>query len=249
MAAALDPTAPRMAVVTGASSGIGKATALQLAALGWQVTALGRREMAPPEIAGVESVRYGAGDLALEDPVQVLRRAAPDALEGVTALVHCAGHDLGGGKPFHAHALDEWTSSLRLNVEATMRLTHACLPAMLARGTGDVVIVGSITARRAAPGLAAYSTGKHAMRGFAQALRADYADSGLRITEIAPGIVRSGFAGSRLHGDAVQAQAFYEGFVQYLEPEDIARAICFALSQPAHVSVSEMVLLPTRERR
>lgn len=249
MAARLDHSTPRLAVVTGASSGIGKATTLQLAAQGWQVVALGRREAAPPEIAGLGAVRYGAGDLALEDPAQVLRRAAPDALEGVTALVHCAGHDLGGGKPFHDHAVDEWTSSLRLNVEATMRLTHACLPAMLARGAGDVVIVGSITARRATPGLAAYSTGKHALRGFAQALRADYTDSGLRITEIAPGVVRSGFAGHRLHGDTAQAEAFYEGFAQYLEPEDIARAICFALSQPAHVSVSEMVLLPTRERR
>lgn len=61
--------------------------------------------------------------------------------------------------------------------------------------------------------------------------------------------MRSGFAGHRLHGDTAQAQAFYEGFAQYLEPEDIARAICFALSQPVHVSIAEMVLLPTRERR
>jgi 3-hydroxy acid dehydrogenase/malonic semialdehyde reductase len=249
MAGDLDHAAPRMAVVTGASSGIGKGTALQLAAQGWQVAALGRREAAPPEFARLGAVRYGAGDLALEDPAQVLQRVAPDALDCVAALVHCAGHDLGGGKPFHAHAADEWASGLRLSVEAMMRLTHACLPAMLARGAGDVVIIGSITSRRAAPGLAAYSTGKHAQRGFAQALRADYADSGLRITEIAPGVVRSGFAGHRLHGDTAQAEAFYEGFAQYLEPEDVARAICFALSQPAHVSVAEMVLLPTRERR
>lgn len=238
----------RLAIVSGASSGIGMAITLQLATEGWQVLALGRRATAPDEIAELDGVRYGAGDLTLEDPAELVQRVAPDALQAVAAVVNCAGHDLGGARPFHEHDVKEWTQSLRLNVEATMRLTQACLPAMLARGGGDVVIIGSITARRATPGLAAYSTSKHALRGFAQALRADYAASGLRVTEIAPGVVRSGFAAQRLHGDAAGAAAFYEGFVQTLEPVDVANAVCFALSRPPHVCLAEMVIVPTRER-
>jgi NADP-dependent 3-hydroxy acid dehydrogenase YdfG len=249
MAADRQARARRLAVVSGASSGIGKATALQLAALGWDVVALGRRAEAPPDFAGLAGFRYGAGDLAEEDPGLVLQRTAPDASQRVEALVNCAGHDLGGGKAFHLHDAAEWRSSLRLNVEATMQLTQLCLPAMLARGSGDIVIIGSVTARRATRGLAAYSTGKHAIQGFAQALRADYADSGLRITEIAPGVVRTGFADRRLHGDTERAAAFYETFPQYLEPEDVANAVCYALAQPPHVSIAEIVLLPTREKR
>ncbi|VTU22714.1 Serine 3-dehydrogenase [Variovorax sp. SRS16] len=249
MQAASQRAPSRLAIVSGASSGIGKATALQLAAQGWRVLALGRRAAAPAEFAALDAIRYGSGDLAQEDAAQLLQRVAPDALDAVEALVHCAGHDLGGGKPFDQHAPGEWLAGLRLNVEAAMRLTQLCLPAMLAREAGDIVLIGSITARRPAAGLAAYSTGKHALRGFAQALRADYPDSGVRITEIAPGVVRTGFAGSRLHGDTAGADAFYQGFAQLLEPEDVARAVCYALAQPPHVSIAEMVLLPTRERR
>lgn len=119
--------------------------------------------------------------------------------------------------------------------------------AMLARGRGDIVIIGSITARRSSAGLVAYSTSKHATRGFAEALRADYRNSGLRVVEIACGAVRSGFAGRRWRGDEDRATKFYDGFAQCLEPDDVARAVCYALAQPPHVSVSEMVLLPTRE--
>ena len=239
----------RLVVVSGASSGIGKATAILLASQGWRVLALGRRADAPEEFTALKNVLYGAGDLEQEDAAQLIQRVAPDVLHEVTALVNCAGHDLGGGKPFHLHAPEDWLSSQRLNVEATMRLTQVCLPAMLARDAGDVVIIGSITSRRTAAGLASYSTSKHALRGFAQALRADYSDSGIRITEIAPGVVRTGFPGRRLNGDASKIKTFYEKFLQYLEPIDVANAVAYALSQPPHVSVSEMVLLPARERR
>lgn len=237
----------RLAIVSGSSSGIGKATALALLARGWRVLALGRRAEVPAEFEPHTALRYFAADLAQEDAGELLRRAAPESLRQAKALIHCAGHDLGGGRPFHEHALEDWTSGLRLNIEAAMRLTHACLPALLAGG-GDVVLIGSITARRASPGLAAYSTAKHALRGFAQALRADYAQAGLRVTEIAPGVVRSGFASGRLKGDAAGAEDFYAAFPQCLAPDDVAAAVCFALEQPAHVSVAEIVLLPTRER-
>lgn len=241
--------ARRIAVVSGASSGIGKAAALQLVADGWEVVALGRREIAPREFTGIPTLRYGAADLILEDPAAALRRVAPDALLDVEALVNCAGHDVGGGVPFAVHVPDDWRSVFRLNVETTLRLTQACLPAMLARGRGDVIVIGSITARIASPGLAAYSASKHAIRGFAQSLRADYGDTGLRVTEIAAGVVRTGFAASRLKGDEGCAATFYEGFAQCLVPEDVARAVSYALSQPPHVCVAEMLLMPTRERR
>jgi 3-hydroxy acid dehydrogenase/malonic semialdehyde reductase len=253
MAAAFLPATPasaaRLAVVSGASSGIGLAVTQQLSMSGWQVVALGRRAQPPEALAGLAGVRYGAGDLAHEDPLDVLTRTAPDAVQQVHALVSCAGNDLGGGHAFHEHAHDDWRRSLHLNLDATMRLAQACLPTLITREPGDLVLIGSITARRTAARLAAYTAAKHAIRGFAQALRADYADSGLRVTEIAPGVVRSGFASGRQGGDAGSAASFYDRFPQCLEPEDVARAVLWALAQPPHVSVAELVLLPTRERR
>ncbi|MDB5999887.1 MAG: short-chain dehydrogenase [Rhizobacter sp.] len=240
-------TSRGLAVVSGASSGIGKATALLLVAQGWEVVALGRRAEAPPEFVDLPTLRYGAADLTQEDPLAVLQRVAPHALNDVQVLVNSAGHDLGGGLPFDRHEPADWLSMLRLNVEATMRLTQVCLPAMLARRSGDIVVIGSITARQATPGLTAYSTSKHAMRGFVSGLRADYRDVGLRITEIAPGVVKTGFASTRLHGDAAKASEFYDGFAECLLPEDVARAVSFVLSQPPHLSVSEIVLTPARQ--
>lgn len=242
------PLAGKSAIVSGASSGVGKALALRLVAAGCGVVALGRRSAAPPEYTGLAAVRYMAIDLGAPDVAATLRSAIPEALAAVDILVNCAGHDHGGGKLFGSHAVESWQDTLRVNLHATMGLTSACLPAMVARDRGDIVLIGSITSRRAARGLAAYAASKHAVHGFAEALRVDYRDTGLRVIEIIPGVIRTGFAGGRFGGDDARAAEFYRNFTECLDADDVARAALYALGQPAHVSVTEMVVMPTRER-
>lgn len=239
--------AGKLAIVSGASSGVGKTVALALLGEGCRVVGIGRRAEAPPEFAAFAGMRYLAIDLAQQDVVATLRREAPDALEAVSVLVNCAGHDQGGGAAFHEHCDEDWPHILRVNAEATMQLTHACLPAMVARDAGDIVMIGSITALRPARRLAAYTASKHAVHGFAEALRLDYCDTGLRIVELMPGVIRTTFAGRRWQGDERRAAEFYSNFAGCLEADDVARAVMYALHQPAHVSIAEMVLLPTRE--
>ena len=240
--------AGKLAIISGASSGIGKAVALALLGDGCKVVGIGRRAEAPPEFAAYANARYLAIDLARQDVVATLRRETPDALEAASVLVNCAGYDQGGGAAFHEHRDEDWPDILRVNVDATMQLTHACLPAMLARDAGDIVMIGSVSALRPARRLAAYTASKHAVHGFAEALRLEYCDSGLRIVELLPGVVRTGFASRRWQGDESRASEFYGKFPECLEADDVARAVMYALHQPAHVSIAAMVLLPTRER-
>ncbi len=116
---------------------------------------------------------------------------------------------------------------------------------MLARGRGHVVNLGSIAGLHAYPGSAAYAASKFAVRGLSEGLRADYAGSGIRVTEILPGTVRTEFAAARWPDDPAKAEGFYDSFETVLEAGDVARCIVFALEQPAHVVVSQLVVVPT----
>lgn len=162
----------------------------------------------------------------------------------IDVLVNVAGHDAGGGMAFDRPRA-EWDDLLAVNLSAAMRLTRAVLPGFLARDRGHVVAIGSIVTRVPAAGLAAYAATKHGLHGFIEGLRVDYAATGLRFTEITPGVVRSGFAFRRLD-DAAGADAFYERFAGTLRPEDVARAVLYAVQQPPACCVDEIVLMPTR---
>lgn len=241
--------AGKTAIVSGASSGVGKAVALALGEAGCNVVALGRRAEAPPEFSAYAALRYLPIDLAAADPAGELRSMVPNEIRKVDVLVNCAAHDYGGGVAFGDHAREHWQNAIDVNLQGAMCLTGACLPAMIARDRGDIVFIGSITSRRTARNLAAYTATKHALHGFAEAVRVDYSDAGLRVVEIIPSAIRTGFASHRWGGDEARAAAFYDQLPACLAADDIARAVLYALQQPAHVSVAEIVLLPTREQR
>ncbi|WP_137389905.1 SDR family oxidoreductase [Rhodoligotrophos defluvii] len=237
----------RTAIVTGATSGIGHATAVGLLEAGAHVMAVGRRVDRLDELAARfgDRLQICAADLSRDGEAARVLNALPEGWAADT-LIHAAGHDAGGNVPFHASDLADLQDKLAVNLTVAAALIHALLPAWVARDRGDLVVVGSIAAREAAAGLVPYGLTKHGLHGLMAGLRVDYAATGLRFVEIIPGVVRSGFATRRWGGDETRADAFYERFTAWLTPEDVAGAILWALAQPDHVSSDEIVLRPTR---
>ncbi|MFQ6017880.1 MAG: SDR family oxidoreductase [Kiloniellaceae bacterium] len=238
-----------VALIVGASSGIGAATAEALAENGVRVICASRNRRALDEIAARLG---GAGhayplDATDAEAARRLVERLPEDLREIDILVGCAGHDIGGRRRFDLGAVEDWADIVETNLTGMIRLCHAVIPGMLGRGRGHVVTLGSVAGLRTYRGGTIYNATKFAVRAFTEALRADYADTDLRVTEILPGITRTAFAQSRHRGDKATAARFYDGFPQTLAAGDIARAILFALSQPAHVNVAQIVVVPTRE--
>ncbi|GGH27915.1 NAD(P)-dependent oxidoreductase [Alsobacter metallidurans] len=240
----------KTALVTGATSGIGEALSRRLAGRGAHVILLAPDPARVARLADELGASATALPLDLRDhaAVDAVASRIPPAVRAIDVLVNCAGHDMGGDVRFHELDPSALDGIMAVNVLGLMRLTRAILPAMVERGRGDIVNVGSITSRQRSRHLAAYASSKHAVHGFSQSLRADYADTDLRIIEILPGAVKTNFASRRLGGDDARAAAFYERFPVTLSPDDVASAILYALEQPLNVTVSELVVVPTRER-
>jgi NADP-dependent 3-hydroxy acid dehydrogenase YdfG len=175
--------------------------------------------------------------------VSKLPQALPGEFRDVAMLVNNAGHDVGGRRLFEEGSAEQWCDIIETNVQGTIRLTHALIDGMLARGSGHIVNMGSIAGLKPYASGTAYVSSKFAVHGFSETLRLDYAGRGIRVTEIMPGLVRSGFAEQRL-GDEREAKAFYDSFEQCLQPQDIAQTVLYALQQPKHVEIAQLVVLP-----
>ena len=169
--------------------------------------------------------------------------ARPRDIRDVESVINNVGHDIGGRVLCEQGSADQWCDIIETNVQGTIRLTRALIEGMLARGSGHIVNMGSIVGIKPYATMAAYVSSKYAVHGFSETLRLDYAGRGIRVTEIMPGLVRTGFAQQRL-GDAKQAQEFYDDAEQCLLPEDVARTVLYALQQPKHVEIAQLVILP-----
>jgi len=222
----------KTAIVTGASSGIGAATAQAL-----------RREGARVAVGARRADRL-EGDLALE--LDVTDRASCEAfvdravseLGGLDVLVNAAGLAL-GRDPFDRSTDEDEQVVLHTNVDGLIRMTRLCLPHL--RDGGHIVNMGSIAGRQAYENAALYVTSKFAVRGFTYALREDLLGRPIRITTVDPGLVETDFSLVRFRGDADKARAVYSG-VEAMTPDDVAECIVFALTRPPHVNVDELVV-------
>ncbi|MBL8860669.1 MAG: SDR family NAD(P)-dependent oxidoreductase [Planctomycetes bacterium] len=233
------PLQGRRAIVTGASSGIGAATARALAAAGAEVVLCGR-DRARLEAVAAECPRGRALLVDVRD-AQAVRRALEPV--GADLVVNNAGLAL-GAEQLPAGDPAEWAVVVDTNLKGVLHVLSATLPGMKAAGRGDHVLVGSVAGRQVYPGGNVYCATKHAVRALYEAQRLDLAGSGVRVATVDPGMVATGFSGVRFRGDAARAAAVYAGMTP-LSPADVAEAILWIVTRPPHVNVGELVLWPT----
>ncbi len=238
-----------VALVTGASAGIGAAIAEALVARGCRVIGAARRKAALAALADRLGPAFHPRPLDVTDAAATARLIddLPPELRAIDILVNNAGHDVGGRKRFDLGDAEAWAAIVETNLTGMIRVARAVAPGMVARGRGHIVNLGSIAGIRAYPGGSIYAATKFAVRGFSEGLRMDYAGSGIRVTEIAPGTVRTEFAYRRWPDDPARARAFYDDYADLLSPEDVARCVIFALDQPPHVSVATIVVTPSSQ--
>ena len=228
------------AVVTGASSGIGAASARALAADGFHVVCAARRKDRIEALAQEINGRAVVCDVT--DAASVAELAA--AVDSVDVLLNNAGGAFDQATVEEAD-VEDWAQMFDLNVLGVLRVTQALLPALRADGGGLIVNLGSTAGRIAYEGGGGYTAAKHGLKVLTQTMRLEHVAEPLRITEIAPGMVRTEeFTLKRFQGDRERYDAVYAGVQQPLVAEDIAEAVRWVASLPAHVNVDELVVRP-----
>ncbi|MFI1192949.1 SDR family oxidoreductase [Micromonospora sp. NPDC020750] len=238
-----------VAIVTGASSGIGAATARRLATEGFHVLAAARRTDRLAElVAGIEAAGGAATavecDVTSQESVDGLAEAAAAAPGPVTLLVNNAG-GARGLDPVESGSVDDWQWMYDVNVLGTLRVTQALLPALEASGAGTVVVVSSTAGFIVYEGGGGYSAAKHAQTAIAGTLRLELCGRPVRIIEIDPGMVRTDeFGLVRFGGDAGRAAAAYAGVAEPLVAEDVADCIAWCATRPQHVNIDRLVVRP-----
>lgn len=228
------------AVVTGASSGIGAATARRLAAEGFAVVAAARRRDRLDALCAETGARAVTLDVTSADSVAAL---AAEVTE-VTVLVNNAGMALGMEEVAEADP-DDWRAMYEVNVIGSLRVTQALLPALVASGRGHVVVMGSTAGRLVYEGGGGYTAAKHAEAALAGTLRLELNGQPVRVTEIAPGMVATEeFSLKRFGGDAARAAKIYEGVDAPLTADDVADCVAWCVTRPEHVNVDLLVVKP-----
>ncbi|MGW9351676.1 NADP-dependent 3-hydroxy acid dehydrogenase YdfG [Nocardiopsis flavescens] len=233
------------AVVTGASSGIGAATARGLAARGYDVVLVARRA---DRVERLAAELVGAGHRARARALDVTDRAAVDAfaaeLDSCDVLVNNAGGAVGTETVAEADPAD-WRAMYEVNVLGVLHLTQALLPLLVAGGAGTVLVVGSVAGHVVYEGGGGYAAAKHGAHALAATLRLELCGQPVRVLEIAPGMVKTDeFSLNRMRGDADAAEAVYAGVPDPLTAEDVADAVVWAVTRPQHVNIDLMVLRP-----
>lgn len=238
------------AFITGATAGIGAATARALAAAGYDLTLTGRRQERLDALAkevGTDgrTVDTLAFDVRDADALARLQQERGELFRGVDVLVNNAGLAR-GVEPVQEADPADWDEMIDTNIRGLLRVTRTILPDMVERGTGTVVNLGSTAGRWVYPGGTVYCATKHAVRAISEGIRMDVHGSGVRVTNIEPGLVETEFSQVRFKGDEARASKVYQGF-DALTAEDIADTVAWCVSRPPHVDVQELVIFPTAQ--
>lgn len=238
-----------VAIVTGASSGIGAATARRLATEGFHVLAAARRGDRLTDL--VEEIEKSGGtataavcDVTSDESVAALADTAAGLPGPVTLLVNNAGGAI-GLDPVESASVADWQWMYDVNVLGTLRVTRAVLPALEASGAGTVIVVSSTAGLDVYEGGGGYTAAKHAQTALTRTLRLELVGRPIRVIEIDPGMVRTDeFALHRFGGDAARAEAVYAGVAEPLVADDIADCIAWCATRPQHVNVDRLVVRP-----
>jgi NADP-dependent 3-hydroxy acid dehydrogenase YdfG len=237
--------------ITGATAGIGRAAAYKFAEHGWDVILNGRRT---DRLAAIEEeIKSVYGTRAFGLPFDVRDRAAverafkslPHDWKSIDVLVNNAGL-ASGLSLIQAGEIDDWEKMIDTNVKGLLYVSHAVLPLMIANRKGHVINLGSIAGKEAYKKGNVYCSTKFAVDALSKAMRIDLLEQGIRVTAIHPGAAETEFSLVRFKGDAARAKKTYEGF-DPLTAADVAEAIYFAASRPAHVCIGEIVMTPTAQ--
>ena len=228
-----------VALVTGASSGIGAAAVRSLAAEGFEVVAAARRVERCEELAREVGGRALRLDVADPDSVAELAEALPE----LSVLVNSAGGAL-GLEPVAEGDEENWRRMYETNVLGVMRVTKALLPALERSGNGYVVVIGSVAGVEVYPGGGGYTAAKHAANAVTRTLRLELLGKPVRVSEVAPGMVNTDFSLVRFEGDRARADKVYEG-TDPLTAEDVADAIAYVVTRPPHVDIDYLSIKPT----
>lgn len=236
----------KQALITGATSGIGRAAALRLAALGYDVTATGRRAERLEELRGqIEAAGGQCRVLCFDVRSEAEVKRFLEPLQRVDVLVNNAGLAAGLEHIDRGDTAD-WDAMIDTNVKGLLYVTRTVAPKMVARGSGHIINIGSIAGTEPYENGAVYCASKHAVHAISQSMRADLLSSGVKVAELRPGMVETEFSLVRFHGDKERAEKVYDG-VTPLSGEDIAEAIAWVVQLPAHMNVNDMVLMPAQQ--
>ena len=239
----------KIALVTGATSGIGRATAIALAKQGYKLIITGRRkerlEELQQELEGVTTVLPLLFDVRDKEAVQFAIASLPQQWQQIDVLVNNAGN-AHGLSPIQEGSLEDWDAMLDINVKGLLYVSHAVIPFMQKQGSGHIINIGSIAGKEVYANGNVYCASKFAVDALSKAMRIDLINTGIKVSEVNPGLVETEFSEVRFKGDKVRAAGVYQGY-QPLKAEDIADLIAFIVSRPAHVNLAEVLILPAAQ--
>lgn len=237
--------------ITGATAGIGQATARCLAKEGHRLILTGRRELSLTNFAKELSKEYGIDCLALSfdvrsrDEVKKAIDSLPSEWNKIDVLINNAGLAAGLSQVHDAN-LDDWDQMIDTNIKGLLYMTRLVSPGMVNRGEGHIINIGSIAGKEVYPNASVYCATKHAVDALSKGMRQDLLQYGIKVTAVHPGAVETEFALVRFKGDEERARKVYEGF-EPLHAEDIAETILFALSRPPHVNIDDILIMPSAQ--
>ncbi len=237
--------------ITGATSGIGKACAYQFGANENRIIISGRRNERLLELKKDLEEKFNAEVFTLSfdvrNQIQVAEaiESLPQEWKEIDVLINSAGLAVGLNK-IQDGELDDWERMIDTNVKGLLYVTRAIAPNMVARKSGHIINIGSIAGKETYPFGNVYCATKHAVDSLTKAMRIDTVESGIRVTQIAPGAVETEFSNVRFKGDDARADSVYVGF-EPLRPEDIADAAYYCTNLPEHVNINDMVIMPTAQ--
>jgi NADP-dependent 3-hydroxy acid dehydrogenase YdfG len=239
----------KIALITGATSGIGKACALTLAKMGYDIIATGRRKERlddlEKELDGKVRFLPLVFDVRDRERVgEVLGNLPPD-WSAVDVLINNAGN-AHGMDPIQTGSLDDWDAMIDINVKGLLYVSKAIIPGMTERNAGIIINIGSIAGKEVYPNGNVYCGSKHAVDAITKGMRIDLNPFGIKVIGIHPGMVETEFSLVRFKGDESRAQSVYKGFTP-LYAQDIADIVAFAVSRPPHVVLADIVVLPTAQ--
>lgn len=242
----------KYALITGASSGFGKACAEILAKNGYGIIACGRRSDRLEELCNRLRYHYKCVCIALDFDIRnkeacenAIGTIPQEVLKQLTVLINNAG--LAAGRdPIHTGAISDWEAMIDTNLKGLLYLTRLIAPFFVTQKKGHIINISSIAGKEVYPDGNVYCASKHAVDALSKAMRIDLLPHGIKVTNIAPGAAETEFSLVRFKGDVKKSSAVYDGY-QPLRAEDIAESVWFVINQPAHVTIADMTILPSAQ--